>query len=155
MAGIRDPKKTAAGEPLTILNLQDDKNKTKTKWSVSETVSEKCTKLACFWGWILKGMLKELNFSGPITGQKKGSKPISSCLKETFIFSQDWILMQNAFQDFRKIKIRHSPQNSAHNIGRKNSMFIHQSHKECGRIRPWKSSSGFPKFPFFFLLTIF
>ncbi len=50
MAGIRDPKKTAAGEPLTILNLQDDKNKTKTKWSVSETVSEKCTKLACFWG---------------------------------------------------------------------------------------------------------
>ncbi len=50
MAGIRDPKKTAAGESLAILNLQDGKNKMKMKWSVSETVSENCTKLACFWG---------------------------------------------------------------------------------------------------------
>ena len=150
-----DEENRAAGVDRVVLNRQADENSTKTKRNVSETVSAKMYETGIFFGMNSEADVWKIEIFWPENGSEKWSKRVFTGIGKTLIFCPDWFLTQIGLFKGTKIKIRHSPQNSAHNIGRKNSMFIHQSHKECGRIRPWKSSSGFPKFPFFFLLTIF
>ena len=114
-----DEENRAAGVDRVVLNRQADENSTKTKRNVSETVSAKMYETGIFFGMNSEADVWKIEIFWPENGSEKWSKRVFTGIGKIFIFSPDWFLTQIGLFKGRKIKIRHSPQNSAHNIGKK------------------------------------